>query len=175
MPQNAAVNESYWEADDDNADKNTTGPIEEHLADEQAGFWKDGSMIQQILALRLIVEKAKRKGRKIYHCFMDFQKAFDSMSHKAIWAILQSYRVGTRLIDLLKNINENAQAAVRVNNELGEWVNVRKGTRQGDPVSPYVFITHLERVMDASKDLKGGITVHGVSINNLRFADDIDL
>jgi len=38
-----------------------------------------------------------------------------------------------------------------------------------------VFIIHLERDMDANKDLKGGITVHGVSINNLRFADDIDL
>jgi len=57
-----------------------------------------------------------------------------------------------------------------------EWFNVRRGTRQGDPVSPYVFITHLERVMDENKDLKGGIAVHGVSINSLRFAiaDDID-
>ena len=36
-------------------------------------------------------------------------------------------------------------------------------------------ITHLERVMDANKDLKGGIAVHRVSISNLRFADDIDL
>ena len=71
------------------------------------------------MALKLVVEKAKRKGRTIYNCFVDFQKAFDSISYKAIWAILQSYRVGTRLIDLLKNINENAQAAVRVNNELG--------------------------------------------------------
>jgi len=35
--------------------------------------------------------------------------------------------------------------------------------------------THLETVMDANKDLKGGIAVHRVSINNLRFADDIDL
>ena len=38
-----------------------------------------------------------------------------------------------------------------------------------------MFITHLERVMDVNKDLKGAITVHGVSIKNLRFADDIDL
>ena len=74
----------------------------------------------------------------------------------------------------MKNTNENAQAAVRVNNELGEWFNVRKEIRQGDQVLPYVFITHLERVMAANKDLKVGIAVHGVSIN-LKFADDIDL
>jgi len=29
--------------------------------------------------------------------------------------------------------------------------------------------------MDANKNLKGGIAVHGVTINNMRFADDIDL
>jgi len=75
----------------------------------------------------------------------------------------------------LKNTNKNAQAAVRVINELGEWFNIRKGNRQGDPVLPYVFITHLERVMDANKDLKSSIAVHGVSINNPRFVDDIDL
>jgi len=68
--------------------------------------------IQQILALRLIAEKAKRNDRTIYNCIMDFQKAFDSISHKAIWAILQSYGVGTWLIDLFKNANENAQAAM---------------------------------------------------------------
>ena len=88
---------------------------------------KDRSMIQQILALRLIAEKAKRKGQIIYNCFVDFEKAFDSISHKATWAILQSYRVGTRLIDLLKNTNEIAQAAVRVNNELGNGLMSEKG------------------------------------------------
>ena len=40
---------------------------------------------------------------------------------------------------------------------------------------PYVFITHHERVMDANKDLKGGIVVRVFSINNPSFADDIDL
>jgi len=70
------------------------GQVEEHLADEQASFQRDKSMIQQILALRLLAEKAKRKGRTIYNCIVDFQKAFDSISHEATWAILQSYGVG---------------------------------------------------------------------------------
>ena len=38
--------------------------IEEHMADEQAGFRKDRSTVQQILALRLIAEKARRKDKR---------------------------------------------------------------------------------------------------------------
>ena len=49
------------------------------------------------------------------------------------------------------------------------------GTRQGDPLSPCLFITYLERVMDGVQDNGTGITVQGERINNLRFADDIDM
>jgi len=66
-----------------------------------------------MIAFRLIAEKAKRKGRTIYSCFVDFQTAFNSISHKAtLW------RVWTLPIDLLKNTNENAHASIRINNQL---------------------------------------------------------
>jgi len=42
-------------------------------------------------------------------------------------------------------------------------------------ISPTVFIADLERAMDKVKDGKEGISVHGIRINNLRFADDIDI
>src|SRR6218665_389013 len=49
------------------------------------------------------------------------------------------------------------------------------GTRQGDPILPNTFITYLERIMDKIQDNGTGISVQGTKINNLRFADDIDL
>ncbi|XP_023212715.1 uncharacterized protein LOC111615539 [Centruroides sculpturatus] len=64
--------------------------MEEHLADEQAGFRKDRSTTQQILTLRLLVEKT-RKQKNIYSCFVDFQKAFDSIDQKFTLAVLKSY------------------------------------------------------------------------------------
>jgi len=88
--------------------------IEEHMADEQARFRKDRSTVQQILALRLIAEKARRKGKKIFSCFIDFKKAFDSIDQTVTWAVLESYGVDHQLVRLLRDINENAQAAVRV-------------------------------------------------------------
>ncbi|CAF1682339.1 unnamed protein product, partial [Adineta ricciae] len=56
--------------------------LDPYLSEEQAGFRKDRSTVQQILILRLLAEKAKRNNKKIYNCFIDFQKAFDTIKHK---------------------------------------------------------------------------------------------
>ena len=148
---------------------------EEHLADEQAGFRKDRNTVQQILMLRLIAEKAKRKGRAVYNCFIDFEKAFDSVYKDVMWATLQSYGIGKRLTEILKDIGERSRMAVRIGQDMGEWFEMSVGTKQGDPISPNLFITSLERVMDKISDSRSGISVNGIQINNLRFADDIDL
>src|SRR5207245_1913777 len=52
---------------------------EEYMADQQTGFRRDRSTIQQIILLRLIAEKASRNSKIVYNCFVDFQKAFDSI------------------------------------------------------------------------------------------------
>ena len=88
-----------------------------------------------------MAEKAYRKGKKLYHCFIDFQKAFDTIRHDVIWATLKSYGVRRKLIALMKSIAENAQAAVRVDKELGEWFRMTVGTRQGDPIVLYLSIS----------------------------------
>ncbi len=56
--------------------------MEPHLSEEQVGFRKDRCMTHQILILRLMAEKAKGKGRHIINCFIDFQKAFDSIKQQ---------------------------------------------------------------------------------------------
>jgi hypothetical protein len=149
--------------------------MEPHLSEEQAGFRRDRSTVHQILILRLMAEKAKRKGRNIYHCFIDFQKAFDSIKHDVTWATLKSYGVGRRLIEMMQNIYQQSESAVRVGSELGEWFKTTVGTKQGDPISPTMFISYLERVMDVVRNNDTGVAIQGCIINNLKFADDIDL
>ncbi|CAM4825968.1 unnamed protein product [Rotaria magnacalcarata] len=78
------------------------------------------------------------------------------------------------MITLLKHIYEKAQSVVRVEKETGEWFQTSVGSRQGDPLSPLLFITYLERVMDKAMQINRGINMSGTLVNNLRFADDID-
>ena len=79
------------------------------------------------------------------------------------------------MVTLLQKIYEKAQSAVRVGKENGEWFRTDVGTRQGDPLSPLLFIAYLDRVMDQVRQNACGINIGGIRINNLRFADDIDL
>jgi len=111
------------------------------ITDEQAGFRKDRNTIKQVLILRLVAEKHTAKGTTINnHCFIDFQKAFVTIRRDVIWATLKSYGVRRKLIALMKSIVENAQTAVRVGEELGEWSGMTVGTRQGDLISAITFI-----------------------------------
>jgi len=64
---------------------------------------------------------------------------------------------------------------VRVCGQEESWFAISKGTRQGDLISPTVFIADLERAMDKVKNGEEGILVQKIRINNLRFADDIDI
>jgi hypothetical protein len=125
--------------------------------------------------LKLIAEKARRPNKKVYNCFVDFKKAFDSVDQEISWATLQSYGVDEKLVELLRDINGTSQAAVRMDGELGQWFRTNRGTRQGDPISPTVFIADLGRPMDKIRERDSGIAIHGIRINNLRFADDVDL
>jgi hypothetical protein len=137
--------------------------LDRYLSEEQARF------------RRLLAEKAKGQGKKIYNCFIDFQKAFDTIKHKIIWAMLKSYGVETKLITLLQKIYENTQPAVRTGKENGECFQTDVEIRQGDPLSPLLFIAYLERVMDQLRHNTCEINIGGKFINNLRFADDINL
>jgi len=63
-----------------------------------------------------------------------------------------------------------------VSNTVGSWFATPAGTKQGDPFSPTAFIIDLERIMETVQQTEeSGISIQGLRINNLRFADDVDL
>ena len=150
--------------------------MEEVLAEEQAGFRKNRSTIEQIFVLRLLAEKAIDHSRDIYHTFVDFKKAFDSVWQEALWAIMKFYGFSIQMIEIICKLYSQTENAVRINGDLTEWFRVTMGVRQGCMLSPLLFNVFLEYIMaQVLEDSEIGISIGGRLINNLRFADDIDL
>ena len=81
--------------------------------------------------LQLIAEKAHRKATPVYNCFLDFQKAFDSIKHEIIQAAFKSCGVGKTLTTLLHRMLKQATAAVSVGGEQ-YWEHGRELARRSD-------------------------------------------
>ena len=74
---------------------------------------------------------------------VDFTKAFDSITHKSIWDALKYCNIEHDYISLLKKIYRDQKASVQTDEESNIF-EIRKGTKQGDPLSSLLFNTVLQ-------------------------------
>jgi hypothetical protein len=68
-------------------DKRLSEWAEQHRlhAKGQAGFCKDYHTTNQLFILQTLIEQSKAKKKSLYFCFVDFKKAFDTVSHEVLW------------------------------------------------------------------------------------------
>ena len=74
----------------------------------------------------------------------DFEKAFDSIEHPFLFAVLKSFGFGAHFIQWIRTFFNNAESCVMNNGNSTGYFPLERGTRQGDPPSAYLFILVLE-------------------------------
>jgi hypothetical protein len=140
----------------------------------QCGFMNDTGTRNAIFILRNICERAIEVNKDLYLCFIDFNKAFDKVRHTKLLNMLQDLDLDGKDIRLVRNLYWDQSAAIRYQNELGNFANIRRGVRQGCVLSPDLFNLYSENIM-RHLDGIGGLIIGGYTLNNLRYADDIVL
>ena len=107
-------------------------------------------------------------------------KAFDSITHKSIWNALKSCGIEHDYISLLKKLCRDQKATVLTDEE-SDMFDIKKGTRQGDPLSSLLFNTVLQKALEEyvprwQKKRGMGIDLSDNDhdcLTNMRFADDV--
>jgi len=112
---------------------------ESEISLEQAGFRRGQGTRDQITNLRVLLEKAHEHQQPIFMCFVDFRKAFDSVSHDKLWLNMLDMGYPADLVNMLANLYKNQKARMKVAGTLSGWLKVKKGVRQGCVLSPYLF------------------------------------
>ena len=129
---------------------------------------------------RMIEQKCHEWGIKMWTATIDFTKALDSITHKSIWKALKSCGIKREYISLLKKIYKDQKASVQTDVE-SNMFEIKKGTKQGDPVFGLLFNTVLQNSL--KDDIQRWQKKKGMGIylsdhdhdclTNLRFTDDV--
>ena len=120
--------------------------LDSALTREQAGFRKNYSTVDHLHTLMQIQEKANEWQIPLWTCFIDFEKAFDSIEHDAIWGALERQGIADGYIELLQRLYAGQKSQVSVDNMLSRCFCIERGTKQGNPLSTMLFNAVLEDV-----------------------------
>ena len=75
---------------------------------------------------------------------MDYSKAFDSVDFQFIHNTFQLFNFGEKFRQWIKIIYNGGKSCISNNGHISESFEIKRSTRQGDPISPLVFILCLE-------------------------------
>ena len=104
--------------------------------------------MDQIFALRNIIEQCLEWKTPLYMNFIDFRKAFDSVHRESLWKILAAYGLPAKMIGLLRAFYTNFECSVIVdNNTTSEPFPVETGVRQSCILSPILFLVMIDWIM----------------------------
>ena len=103
--------------------------LNEEISEEHAGFRPGKGTRDQIMNLKMVLEKNRERGNDVFLCFIYYSKAFDTVAHDTLWNDMHKMGFPTHRILLIKALYDQQRAAVRMSYGLTEWFEIGKGVR----------------------------------------------
>jgi hypothetical protein len=72
------------------------------------------------------------KDGRVFACFVDFQKAFDTVIHTGIKIKLLHAGVGSLFYNIISRMYEISKSCVKVSNDITDFFPIKVGVKQGD-------------------------------------------
>jgi hypothetical protein len=146
------------------------------ISDHQAAFRKSSRTSDHMFVLKSLLNKytSKKKG-KLYTCFVDFRKAFDSVWREALLYKILKLGIRGNFYWILKYMYTNSFSCVKLPQGLSEQFNTELGIRQGDCLSPILFNLFINDIGAMFNKHCDPVTLGTFTFNHLLYADDLVL
>ena len=147
------------------------------INEDQSGFLKGRSLCDNIRLIYDVIDYLKTKKLPGLLLCLDFEKAFDSLDWKFMQKTLLAFGFEKDICKWVFTFYNDIKSAVSINGQISQWFNIKRGCRQGDPISPYLFILCVEILADMIRQNNNiqGIHINGTEHKISQFADDTEI
>ncbi|KAK1694254.1 hypothetical protein QYE76_010951 [Lolium multiflorum] len=151
--------------------------IERLISFEQSGFVKGRSIVDNFLYAADVVQSCQTRKTPVVVLKLDFKKAFDSVNWAALDAILEARGIGPLFRSWISSILTTGRTAILLNGVPGRWISCKNGLRQGDPLSPYLYLAVADLLpcliaMESSEERLLHPLVDDLPCPVIQYADD---
>ncbi len=130
----------------------------------QGGFKKQISCIMTSLVVKECINFARENDSKLYVCFLDATKAFDTVWHAGLFVKLFQYGIQSQVLKAVINMYDEMISCVRNRGYQSEWLPVLQGTRQGGVCSPFFYLVYINELLCNLESSKLGFVLHGINV-----------
>jgi hypothetical protein len=107
---------------------------------DQTGFIKGRSISENFVLATELVQCCHKRRAPTLVIKLDFAKAFDSVQWASLLSILQTRGFLDKWLAWMRELLTTSKSAVLLNEVPGPWISCKRGLRQEDALSPYLFI-----------------------------------
>ena len=147
------------------------------IHEDQKGFISGRFIGENVKLIYDILFETKSQNLPGLILSVDFENAFDTVSWKFIEKVLDYFNFGPSVKSWIKIFQNGSESCIIQNGHMSDFLQLKRGCRQGDPLSPYIFILYAEilaKLIRKNQTLKG-IIINGKEFRLSQYADDTQM
>jgi hypothetical protein len=115
------------------------GIAEDLISPTQTSFMPGWNIVEGVVILHETIHELHAKKENGVILKLDFKKAYDKVKWPFLQQTLKMKGFSKKWCDWINQFVSKGSVAIKVNDDIGRYFQIKKGLRQGDPLWPILF------------------------------------
>ena len=142
----------------------------------QFGFKEGVGCTEASFTILESINHMLERGNKVFSCFLDVRKAFDTVwIDGLLFKLFSEFGIRRRMWLVIRGLYTGIKAQVLYSGSLSRKFDVLQGTGQGRIRAPFMYKVYINELLNELTQHSCALSLNSISLTSPSFADDITL